>query len=131
MNTCVFTGRITKDPEIKLKADGSGKYCYFCLAVDAGKNNKGEKQTEFIDCITYDKTAEFLGNYIKKGYLLAITGALHISLTEEADGNKTKRATVKVFTVDNLTPRQQNTTTAPTTPEPATSEPEPDLPFEI
>ena len=141
MNSCNFTGRITKDPELRQKADGSGCYIYFCLAVDSGKDKDGNKQTEFIDCITYNKTAEFLANYIKKGYLLGVTGALHISQVEDSEGNKTKRATVKVFGVENLTPRAQETTTE-AKPEPVnvdlsklsnqkeTAEPT-ELPFEI
>lgn len=130
MNSCNFTGRITKDPELKQKADGSGCYAYFCIAVDAGKDKDGNKTAEFIDCITYNKTAEYLANYIKKGYLIGVNGALHISVTEDSEGNKTKRATVKVFGVENLTPRSNEATseTAPVKKE--TAEPQ-ELPFEI
>ena len=134
MNSCAFTGRITKDPELKTKADGSGCYCYFCIAVDSGKDKDGNKQAEFIDCITYNKTAEFLANYVKKGNLIGVTGALHISLTEDSEGNKTKRATVKVFGVENLSPRSTETTseakteTAPVKRQKA--EPQ-ELPFEL
>lgn len=109
MNSCNFTGRLTKDPELKTKQDG-GKYVYFCLAVDAGKNKAGEKQTEWIDCIVYDKRAEFLSNYCIKGTLIEVNGRLHTTLSETSDGNKTKRYTVYADNVGILTggkPKEQ------------------------
>ena len=123
MNSCNFTGRLTKDPELKDKQDG-GKYVFFCLAVDAGKNKAGEKQTEWIDCIVYDKRAEFLSNYCIKGTLIEVIGRLHTTLTETSDGNKTKRCTVYVDNVGILNggkPREQ--AAQPETPQ--------ELPFEL
>lgn len=93
MNNCNFTGHLTKDPELKTTQSG-GKYCYFCLAVDGGKNKAGEKQTDFIDCIAYDKRAEFLSSYCIKGTLIEVNGRLHITLKEDSEGNKTKRCTI-------------------------------------
>lgn len=131
MNSCAFTGRITKDPELKQKADGSGVYCYFCIAVDSGKDKEGNKQAEFIDCITYNKTAEFLANYVKKGNMIGVTGALHISVTEDSEGNKTKRPTVKVFGIENLSPRSTEPATSDNKPvKKETAEPQ-ELPFEL
>lgn len=89
MNSCNFSGRLTKDPELRIKQDG-GKYTYFCLAVDAGKNKDGEKQTDFIDFVAYEKRAEFLLNYCIKGTLLELNGRLHTYTKELSDGNKTK-----------------------------------------
>lgn len=89
MNTCNFTGRLTKDPELRIKQDG-GKYTYFCLAVDAGKNKDGEKQTDFIDFVAYEKRAEFLVNYCIKGSLLEVNSRLHTYTKELNDGSKTK-----------------------------------------
>ena len=113
MNNCNFTGRLTKDPELKTKQDG-GKYTYFCLAVDAGKNKAGEKQTEWIDCVAYDKRAEFLSNYCIKGTLIEVNGRLHTTLTETSDGNKTKRCTIYADNVGILTggkPKEQTAQT--------------------
>ena len=88
MNNCNFTGRITKDAELKTSQNNKS-YCYFCIAVDDGKDADGNKATNFIDCIAYNSQAEFLANYIKKGDLLGVTGRLHVTLNEDKDGNKT------------------------------------------
>lgn len=121
MNSINLTGRITKDPELKHSKDG-GAYCYFTIAVDDGKDTEGNRRANFVDCIAYKTQAEFLSKYIKKGYMLAVTGSLHISDREDSEGNKIKRATVKAFNVENLTPKSTES-------KPATSESE--LPFEV
>ena len=115
MNSITLTGRITKTPETKQKQNGNGLYCYFTLAVDDGKDANGEKLTSFIDCIAYDKQASFLGNYIKKGYLIGVNGSLHVSTTQDEQGNYNKRATVRAWSVENLQPREQPTQQAQTT----------------
>ena len=139
MNNISLTGRITKDPEIK-KNNNGGSYCYFTIAVDDGKDKDGNRQTCFVDCITYDKRAEFLANYIKKGYMLAVTGSLHISEKQDEHGNYTKRTTVRAYNVENLQPRQTEQAPAPapapvdqneTPVEPITPDNVGALPFEI
>ena len=139
MNSCTFTGRITKDAELKTSQAGKS-FCYFCLAVDDGKDYDGNKVTSFIDCIAYTSQAEFLAKYVKKGDLLAVNGRLHVTLNEDKDGNKTKRATIKVSSVESLTPKPKITETAKETAketapvisetEKATEKPN-ELPFEI
>ena len=111
MNSVNITGRITKDPELKTKQDGGG-YCYFCIAVDAGKDKNGEKLTEFIDCITYNQQANFLSTYAKKGDMLELCGRLHTSTKEDSEGNKTKRVTVVAFNVGICSKSTRETTTA-------------------
>ena len=127
MNSINLTGRITKDPELKTSKDG-GSYCYFTIAIDDGKDTNGNKVTSFIDCITYKAQAEFLAKWVKKGYMLAVSGSLHISDRKDSEGNKIKRATVKAFNVENLTPKPteaQATQTAPVTSDDS------ELPFDI
>lgn len=126
MNSCNFCGRLTKNPELKTKQDG-GKYVYFCLAVDAGKNKAGEKQTNFIDCIAYDKRAEFLANYCIKGTLIEVIGRLHTTLQESSDGNKTKRCTIYADNIGILTGGKPKEQTA----QPDQAEDPSELPFEL
>ena len=132
MNNIILTGRITKDPEIK-HSTSANAYCRFTLAVDDGKDKDGNKQTIFVDCITYDKKAEFLDKYIKKGYMLGVIGSLSITEREDENGNRTRFTTVRAFNVENLQPKatapaQQQTGA---TIEPNTGEPVNELPFEI
>lgn len=117
MNSVNITGRITKDPELKTKQDGGG-YCYFCIAVDAGKDKNGEKLTEFIDCIAYNQQANFLSTYAKKGDMLELCGRLHTSIKEDSEGNKIKRVTVVAFNVGICSRANKDTTPEPQ-PEPA------------
>ena len=136
MNSVSITGRITKDPELRQKQDGGG-YCYFCIAVDAGKDKDGNKQTEFIDCIAYNQQANFLSTYAKKGDMLELCGRLHTSIKEDSEGNKTKRVTVVAFSVGICSKANKESTPepqpAPAKEDPKTVTPETaaELPFEI
>ena len=99
MNSINLTGRLTKDLELKQKQNGDGSYAFFTIAVDEGKDKNGQKLTEFIDCIAYNQQANYLSTYAGKGDLIEVSGKLHVSLREEADGSKSKRVTVKAFNV--------------------------------
>ena len=101
MNSVNITGRITKDPEPKTAKDNS-IYLFFCLAVDGGKDKEGNKIVDFIDCVAYKSQAEYIAKYIKKGAMLGVSGRLHVSSREDAEGNKLKSVTVKVNNVETL-----------------------------
>lgn len=72
MNNCNFTGRLTKDPELKHTSSGTA-LLYFNLAVD--RRDK-DKNTDFIPCKAWSTTAEIMSNYLRKGSLIAINGRL-------------------------------------------------------
>jgi single-strand DNA-binding protein len=108
MNKVILIGRITKDPELKFTQKNNTSFVSFTLAVDRGvKDANGNKQADFINCVAWRETATFIGTYIKKGYLLAIDGAIQTrSYIDNA--NKTVYVTeVLVNRCDNLTPREQ------------------------
>lgn len=130
MNNINLTGRLTKDLELKARQSGDGSYAFFTIAVDEGKDKNGNKLTEFIDCIAYNQQANFLSNYAGKGDLIEVSGKLHVSLREEADGSKTKRVTVKAFNVGICSKVSANTanTAKPTTPAPAPEETSSEIP---
>lgn len=129
MNNCNFTGRLTKDPELKAKQDGTGSYLFFTIAVDAGKDKNGDKLTDFIDCYANGQSATFLSTYAHKGDLIEVIGRLHTSSREDENGQKTKRYTVMVNHTGILSKKE------PTEAKPAEIKPaEPDgseLPFEL
>ena len=127
MNNINLTGRLTKDLELKARQSGDGSYAFFTIAVDEGKDKNGNKLTEFIDCIAYNQQANFLSNYAGKGDLIEVSGKLHVSLREEADGSKTKRVTVKAFNVGICSKVSANTA-KPTTPAPAPEETSAEIP---
>ena len=78
MNLGVFIGRFTKDPEIKI-IESTGNYLTrFTIAVKR-RYAKDKAETDFFNCVTFGKTAEFISKHLKKGYLIAIQGEIHIN----------------------------------------------------
>ena len=94
MNNCTFTGRLTKDPELKTTQSGK-KYLRFCLAVDGIKDKDGNKTADFVDCIAWNKSGEIIAQYARKGSKLGISGRLHTT-TYDKDGEKRKSVDVVV-----------------------------------
>lgn len=84
MNNCNFTGRLTKDPELK-RTSGGTAVLDFTLAVD--RRDK-EKHTDFIPCKAWTQTAETMSNYLRKGSLIAINGRLESRSYDANDGSK-------------------------------------------
>ena len=96
LNHIVLMGRLTRDPE--LRRTGSGiPVTTFTLAVDRDfSNNKetGEKETDFIDIVTWRNTAEFVAKYFTKGRMAVVSGRLQIRNWNDKDGNKRRSAEV-------------------------------------
>lgn len=87
MNNCVFTGRLTKDPEIKTTQSGK-KYINFTIAVDRKvKDANGQRQADFIPCVAWNKTAEIISQYFTKGSPIGVTGSLQVR-SYDKDGEK-------------------------------------------
>ena len=95
LNQIVIMGRLTRDPE--LRRTGSGiAVTSFTLAVDrdfSGKDS-GEKETDFIDCVAWRQTGEFVSKYFTKGRMAVVTGRLQIRGWTDKDGNKRRTAEV-------------------------------------
>lgn len=134
INTSIIVGRLTKD--IELKQTSTGKtVTNFTVAVDKPYNKDNDHpEANWIDCIAWEKTAEFLAKYFKKGNKVGITGNLQ-TRTYEKDGTKFKVTEILVNTVDfveskNSNQTGQQETTQPTKTTEAVSEPNADdLPF--
>ena len=95
LNHITIMGRLTRDPE--LRRTGSGiAVASFTVAVDRdfGKNENGEKETDFIDCVAWRNTAEFVSKYATKGRMVAVSGRLQIRPWTDKDGNKRRTAEV-------------------------------------
>lgn len=107
MNNCVFTGRLTKDPELKT-TQSDKKYTRFCLAVDGIKDKDGNKTADFVDCIAWNKSAEIIAQYARKGSKLGVSGRLHTT-TSEVNGEKRKYTDIVVneFELLDSKPKEQ------------------------
>ena len=95
LNHIVIMGRLTRDPE--LRRTGSGiAVASFTLAVDRdfGKNENGERETDFIDCVAWRQTGEFVSKYFTKGRMAVVSGRLQIRSWTDKDGNKRRTAEV-------------------------------------
>ena len=94
MNTIILKGRLTKDPELKATQSGIS-ICRFCVAVTR-RFNKDE--ADFINCVAWRGTAEFISEYFKKGQEICLSGALTVNRWENEDGKSEWSSEV---TVDN------------------------------
>ena len=95
LNHITIMGRLTRDPE--LRRTGSGvAVASFTVAVDRDFSGRdgGEKETDFIDCVAWRQTGEFVSKYFTKGSMIVVSGRLQIRSWTDKDGNKRRTAEV-------------------------------------
>ncbi len=99
LNKIVLMGRLTRDPELRRTQTGTA-VTSFTLAVDRDfKSQNGEKETDFIDCVAWRNTAEFVSKYLTKGRMAVAEGRLQLRDWTDRDGNKRRSAEVIVENV--------------------------------
>lgn len=99
MNKINIIGNVVRDPELRQTASGA-KYARFTLAV----NRSYGEETDFINCTAWEKRAELIEKYVKKGNKLGVSGRLEISKSEK-DGAVKYHHAVIVEDFDFLTPK--------------------------
>ncbi len=88
MNKAILLGRLTKDPELRTTSNGVS-VCSFTLAIDRPyKNARGERETDFIPCVTWRQTAEFTAKYFRKGERLAAVGSIQPRHWDDEQGER-------------------------------------------
>lgn len=88
LNSVCLMGRLVADPELRQTPSGVS-VCSFRIAVDRTYQPKGqEKQTDFINIVTWRGTAEFVSRYFRKGQLVAVQGSIQTGQYTDRDGNK-------------------------------------------
>ena len=95
LNHITIMGRLVRDPE--LRRTGSGvAVASFTVAVDRdfGGRDGGEKETDFIDCVAWRQTGEFVSKSFTKGRMIVVSGRLQIRSWTDKDGNKRRTAEV-------------------------------------
>ena len=93
MNIAIIMGRLTADPELRQTQSGIAS-CKFTIAVDRYSKDK-EKKADFIRCIAWRQSAEFMTKYFSKGKMIAVTGSIQTDTYTDKEGNK--RNTVQVL----------------------------------
>ena len=88
MNKAILIGRLTKDPELRTTPTGRN-VCQFSIAVNRNFTNaNGEREADFINCVVWDKQAENLVKYQKKGNQIAVDGRIQTRNYEDKDGKR-------------------------------------------
>ena len=99
MNRVVLVGRLTRDPELRTSGNGNS-FVNFTIAVNRTfASSNGEREADFINCIAFNKQAENLARFIKKGGLIGVEGKLQTRRYQAADG--TNRTATEVV-CDNI-----------------------------
>lgn len=94
LNRVILIGRLTQDPELRYTNTGTA-VASFSLAVDRMRNNQaGERETDFIPIVVWQKQAELVAQYLHKGRLAAVDGRLQIRSYENKEGQKVRVAEV-------------------------------------
>lgn len=88
MNHATLLGRLTKQPELKQTQSGIS-VCNFTVAVDRKyKNQDGTRETDFIPCVAWRHTAEFIAKYFHKGERIAVEGEIRPKSWEDETGQR-------------------------------------------
>lgn len=88
LNHIILAGRLTRDPELRRTGNGTA-VTSFTLACDRDRAPQGqERETDFVDCVAWRGTAEFVDKYFTKGQMAIVSGRLQIRPWTDKEGNK-------------------------------------------
>lgn len=109
-NLVVLTGRLTAAPEIKTTPSGKS-VCSFTIAVDRGYGDN--KETDFITCVAWEKTAEFISKYFNKGSEIGIEGSIQTRKWTDKNGNSRTAFEIRVSNTQFIGGKKEQTENAP------------------
>ena len=87
INRVVLVGRLTKEPELRTTPSGA-KVCQYTLAVNRNRKADGQPDADFINCVSWNKTAELMNQYLSKGALIGIEGRIQTRSYDDNTGRK-------------------------------------------
>ena len=88
LNKVILMGRFTRDPELRSTPQGIST-CSFSIAVDRNFVRQGEeRKADFINCVAWRQTAEFISKYFRKGNMVALEGSIQTRTWDDPDGKK-------------------------------------------
>lgn len=124
MNRVELVGRLTRDPEMRMSQTGNA-VTRFTVAVNRNRKVEGQPEADFISCVAFGKTAEFMANYLKKGYLISVEGRIQTGSYDNQQGQRVYTTDIMCDNVQNLTPRNSESTySAPSYQAPSYNEPQ-------
>ena len=112
MNKVILLGRLTKEPEIRFSQLNSTMIVNFTLAVNRKYVKQGEeRQTDFINILTFSKLADFAQKYLKKGLQICISGRIQTRSWEDNEGHNhytTEIVAEEIYFADSLKKSDEN-----------------------
>ena len=85
INKAILMGRLTRDPELR-RTDSGKAVCNFTVAINNGYGE--EQKADFVSCVAWNKTAEFVDKYFTKGRMIIVVGRIQTRTWEDRDGKK-------------------------------------------
>lgn len=133
LNHITLAGRLVRNPELRRTQNGTA-VASFTLACERDfKNESGDREVDFIDCVAWRKTAELVSGYFTKGRMAIVSGRMQIRGWTDKDGNRRKSAEILVDNIyfGDSKPQAEDTATEATGAEPYSEIAEDDdqLPF--
>ena len=128
LNNIALMGRLVRDPDTRKTASGKS-VTSFTLAVERDIKTNGEKETDFIDCVAWNGTADLVAKYFTKGRMAVVRGRLQIRTWQDKEGNNRKAAEVIADSVYFGDSKPAVTATAPADGFPVIEDEELELPF--
>ncbi|EHM61587.1 TPA: single-stranded DNA-binding protein [Staphylococcus aureus] len=110
LNRTVLVGRLTKDPEYRTTLNGVSVTTFTIAVNRTFTNAQGEREADFINCVTFRKQAENVNNYLSKGSLAGVDGRLQSRSYENKDGQRVFVTEVAADSVQFLEPKNSNDT---------------------
>lgn len=88
LNKAILVGRLTRDPEMKSTTNGVSVLNFTVAITRRFKDANGERQSDFINCVAFRQTAEFIANYFKKGNMISIDGTIQTRTWDDTEGKR-------------------------------------------
>lgn len=99
LNTCTFMGRFVRDPELRTTSGGKSVTSFTIACERDFRGSNGEKVSDFIDCVSWNATAEYIARNFAKGKMAVVTGSLQFRDWTDKNGNKRKNAEIQVSNI--------------------------------
>lgn len=123
VNRVVLVGRLVADPEMKYTPSGVAVVNFRIAVGRPFASSKGERQTDFINVVAWRQTAEYAANYLNKGRLVAVDGALRTRQWTTQDGQKRSAVEVEAERLQALDKPRQDQESGGAEPEPSAEAP--------
>lgn len=109
MNKAILVGNLTRDPEQRTTPSGASVTSFTVAVTRRYKSQDGTQQADFINCVAWRRTAEFIAKYFTKGSKIGIVGSIQTRTYDDQNGNKRYVTEVVADEAEFVTSKAQNT----------------------